>query len=143
MSLTRGLFTSDKDNWETPQMLFDYLDSVYHFTLDAASSDANAKCKHHLTSEDDALSCSWRGERVFLNPPYGRQIKSWVEKASQEAAHGTQIVMLLPARTDTSWFHDYIYHKAHITFLRGRLKFEFNGVSGGPASFRRRLARHP
>ena len=141
MSITSGMFTSDKDDWETPKVLFDNLNARYHFTLDAASSDANAKCEHHFTQEDDGLSQSWNGERVFCNPPYGRQIKAWVEKASREADNGTLIVMLLPARTDTSWFHEYIYHKAHINFLRGRLKFEVDGVPRDSAPFPSMIAK--
>ena len=118
--------TSKQDDWETPQELFDRLDAVYHFTLDPCSTDANAKCAKHYTAEDDGLSKSWEGEVVFCNPPYGRNIGAWVRKCSEESEHAT-IVMLMPARTDTSYFHDYIYGKADIEFLRGRLKFERGG----------------
>lgn len=124
-------FSSDKDCWETPQHLFDELDREFHFTLDPASTDENAKCPKHYTVDDDGLAQSWAGERVFCNPPYGREIAKWVKKAHDEveAAPGTIVVMLIPARTDTSYFHDYIYHKdmAEIRFIRGRLRFCLGG----------------
>lgn len=126
--------TSNKDDWETPQSLFDELDSVYHFTLDPCSTHSNAKCRKHYTVEDDGLSKSWEGEVVFCNPPYGRGIGEWVRKCSDESRHA-KVVMLIPARTDTAYFHDYIYHKAKVMFLRGRLKFEVGGVASQSAPF--------
>lgn len=120
--------TSNKDDWETPQWLFDKLDAIHHFTLDPCSTHENAKCERHYTVEDDGLSKSWEGETVFCNPPYGRGIGEWVKKCAEESAHA-KVVMLIPARTDTAYFHDYIYHKAKVTFLRGRLRFEVGGGS--------------
>ena len=121
---TKLMFSSAKDDWETPQDLFDELDDEFHFTLDAASSDLNAKCEKHYTVEDDGLSQSWAGNNVFLNPPYGRNMKDWMRKAYEESqAENTTVVVLVPARTDTAWFHDYVYGKAELRFLRGRLKF--------------------
>ena len=121
---TKLMFSSEKDDWETPQDLFDELDDEFHFTLDAASSDLNAKCEKHYTVEDDGLSQSWAGNNVFLNPPYGRNMKDWMRKAYEESqAENTTVVVLVPARTDTAWFHDYVYGKAGLRFLRGRLKF--------------------
>lgn len=121
---TKLMFSSVKDDWETPQDLFDELDDEFHFTLDAASSDLNAKCEKHYTVEDDGLSQSWAGNNVFLNPPYGRNMKDWMRKAYEESqAENTTVVVLVPARTDTAWFHDYVYGKAELRFLRGRLKF--------------------
>lgn len=121
---TKLMFSSEKDDWETPQDLFDELDDEFHFTLDAASSDLNAKCEKHYTVEDDGLSQSWAGNNVFLNPPYGRNMKDWMRKAYEESqAENTTVVVLVPARTDTAWFHDYVYGKAELRFLRGRLKF--------------------
>lgn len=118
------MFSSKKDDWETPQDLFDELDKEFHFTLDAASSDLNAKCEKHYTIEDDGLSQSWAGNNVFLNPPYGRTMKEWMRKAYEESQReNTTVVALVPARTDTAWFHDYVYGKAELRFLRGRLKF--------------------
>lgn len=121
---TELMFSSKKDDWETPQDLFDELDEEFHFTLDAASSDLNAKCEKHYTIEDDGLSQSWAGNNVFLNPPYGRTMKEWMRKAYEESQReNTTVVALVPARTDTAWFHDYVYGKAELRFLRGRLKF--------------------
>ena len=125
---------SERDDWETPQALFDELDAAYHFTLDPCSTHANAKCAKHYTVEDDGLAQSWAGEVVFCNPPYGRNIGAWVKKCHDEAEHAT-VVMLIPARTDTAYFHDYIYHQARIEFLRGRLKFERGGVAVQSAPF--------
>lgn len=126
--------TSEKDDWETPQELFDKLDAVYHFTLDPCSTHTNAKCEKHYTVEENGLAQSWEGESVFCNPPYGRQIGEWVRKCYEESRHA-KIVMLIPARTDTAYFHDYIYGKARIRFLRGRLKFERGGVALQSAPF--------
>ena len=119
--------TSTKDDWETPQALFDALDRGYHFTLDPCSTHENAKCAKHYTSVENGLTKPWNGETVFCNPPYGRNIAEWVRKCAMESEHAT-VVMLIPARTDTAYFHDYIYHRAHVLFLRGRLKFERGGV---------------
>ena len=119
----KAQFSSQRDNWETPQDFFDRYDDVYHFNLDAASSDENAKCERHYTIADDGLHSNWGGYRVWLNPPYGREIGKWVQKAWEEAQKpNTVVVMLLPARTDTAWFHDYC-KRGEITFVRGRLKF--------------------
>ena len=116
-------FSSQRDTWETPQDFFDRYDRVYHFNLDAASSDENAKCEKHFTIKDDGLKQNWAGHTVWLNPPYGRQIGKWVQKAYEESLKpDTTVVCLLPARTDTKWFHDYCT-KGEITFVRGRLKF--------------------
>lgn len=119
------LFSSASEEWGTPQDLFDELNSVYNFTLDPSASDYNHKCEKYFTKDDDGLSKSWSGETVFCNPPYGRHIGDWVKKAYDESLKGTKIVMLIPARTDTRWFHDYIYRKnnVRVEFIRGRLKF--------------------
>lgn len=113
--------------WETPQDLFDYLDSVYHFDLDPCSTDENAKCAMHYTREDDGLKQDWGGRTVFCNPPYGRELGKWVQKAYEEAHKpNTKVLLLVPARTDTAWFHDYCLcapEQVKIFFLRGRLKF--------------------
>ena len=118
------MFSSKKDDWTTPPDFFKQLDNEFHFTLDAASSEENHLCKNYFTIETDGLSQDWGGHKVFCNPPYGRQIGKWVQKAWEEAKKpNTTIVMLLPARTDTKWFHSYIYHQAKIRFIKGRLKF--------------------
>ena len=120
------MFTSERDDWETPQALFDELDAAHHFTLDPCSTHANAKCAKHYTRDEDGLSKSWEGETVFCNPPYGREVAKWVRKCADESRHA-KVVALLPARTDTAWFHDHVYGKAKVTFLRGRVKFERGG----------------
>lgn len=119
---TETLFSSASCEWETPQDLFDALNDEFHFTLDACATPQNAKCKRYYTKHEDGLKQPWEGV-VWCNPPYGRTIGEWVRKASEAAKAGAVVVMLIHARTDTRWFHDYIYGKAEIRFLRGRLKF--------------------
>ena len=117
--INKGLFTSATDLWETPQAFFDALDAEFGFDLDVCALPENAKCRRYYTPEDDGLSQEWTGV-CWCNPPYGREIGKWVRKAAQSDA---TVVMLLPARTDTRWFHDYIYGHAEIRFIPGRLKF--------------------
>lgn len=120
---TEVMFSSKTDLWETPQDLFDRLDAEFGFDLDACALPQNAKCAAYYTPEQDGLSQPWDGV-VWCNPPYGRNIGKWVQKAHDEnRRNNNYIVMLLPARTDTKWFHDYILGKAEIRFIRGRLKF--------------------
>lgn len=129
---TNGIFSSKSNEWSTPQDLFDKLDQVFHFTLDAASTHENAKCKNHFTIEEDGLKQDWTGT-VWCNPPYGREIGKWCKKAYKEFCRGgCTIVMLLPVRTDTKWFHEYVYGKCEIKFLKKRLKF---GNATQPAPF--------
>lgn len=119
------MFSSATDMWATPQSFFDELNNEFHFTLDPCATKANAKCNKFYTIDEDGLQQDWKGEVVFCNPPYGKMISSWVRKCSQESKKpNTTIVALLPARTDTRYFHDYIYGKAKdIRFIKGRLKF--------------------
>lgn len=119
---TKVMFSSKTDLWETPKDLFDALDSEFHFVTDVCALPENAKCRNYYTPEMDGLRQSWKGI-CWCNPPYGRKIGDWVRKASESADTGATVVMLLPARTDTKWFHDYIYGRAEIRFIRGRLKF--------------------
>ncbi len=120
----RALYASGSCEWATPQWLFDELDAEFHFTLDPCSTDENAKCRKHYTVADNGLAKDWTGETVFCNPPYGRGVSDWVRKCYLHATSGGGTsVMLIPARTDTEWFHEYIYGKAEVRFLRGRLKF--------------------
>lgn len=113
-------FSSKTPEWETPQDLFERLDSEFYFTLDVCANSENHKLPAYITKEDDGLKVKWGG-RNWMNPPYGREIGKWVKKASENP----MTVCLLPARTDTKWFHDYIYKKdnVEIRFLKGRLKF--------------------
>lgn len=121
---TELMFSSKTDDWSTPQDFFDELNTEFNFNLDPCASDTNHKCQNYFTKEQNGLTKSWEHYTIFCNPPYGRDIKYWVEKAYNEFLKGdTTVVMLLPARTDTKWFHDYIYSKAEIRFIKGRLKF--------------------
>lgn len=115
-------YSSKTDMWATPQDFFDALDAEFHFTLDACAVKGNAKCEAYYTPEQDGLDQPWTG-RVWCNPPYGRNVGQWVKKAHDTASGGGFVVMLLPARTDTRWFHDYIYGKTEVRFIKGRLKF--------------------
>ena len=123
MPITQGLMSSNTVEWATPKAFFDELDKEFHFTLDPCCTIQNKKCKKYYTKEDNGLSKNWSGETVFCNPPYGREIVDWVKKCHWESLKGTTVVMLIPARTDTSYFHDYIYKKHEIRFVRGRLHF--------------------
>jgi len=114
-------FSSKTDLWSTPQDFFDKLNSVHGFTLDACATPENAKCQRHFTKSDDGLSQQWDGV-VWMNPPYGREIGKWMRKAYESAESGAKVVCLVPARTDTAWWHDYAT-KGQIEFIRGRLKF--------------------
>lgn len=114
---------SKTSEWSTPAGLFSQLDKEFHFDLDPASTDSNALCRNHYTSKEDGLKQPWGGYRVFVNPPYGPALDEWVRKAYEERNNAEVIVMLIPARTDTRWFHDYVIGKAEIRFIKGRLKF--------------------
>ena len=116
-------FLSNNNEWETPQYLFDKLNNEFNFTLDPCCSIANKKCSKYFTMVEDGLKQTWKGETVFMNPPYGREICKWIKKAYEESLNGVTVVCLIPARTDTSYWHDYIFNKAEIRFLRGRVRF--------------------
>ena len=125
MELTarQALFSSATDMWETPKAFFAALDAEFHFDTDVCAVRENAKCRNFFSPEQDGLSVPWSG-MCWCNPPYGREIGKWVKKAHDTAQAGTaDVVMLLPARTDTRWFHEYIYGNAEIRFVKGRLKF--------------------
>ena len=122
MAISEALYSSQTDMWETPQDLFDDLDREFHFDLDVCAIPENAKCKKFYTPEQDGLSQPWDGT-CWCNPPYGREIGKWVRGALFASVSVYTVVMLLPARTDTKWFHDYIYKRVEIRFVKGRLKF--------------------
>lgn len=119
------MFSSNRDDWETPQELWDELDREFHFELDAAANEQNHKLANYYS--EGALEKAWglmpEDSYVWLNPPYGREIGKWVEKAYNESQNGAPTVCLLPARTDTKWFHDFCLPYGEIRFIRGRLKF--------------------
>lgn len=126
--VTPVLYSSRSEMWETPQWLFDELDEEFHFTLDVCAVPENAKCSNFYTPEQDGLKMPWSGV-CWCNPPYGKGIEKWVEKAYKSDC---TVVMLIPARTDTKWFHDWAYKKAEIRFVKGRVKF---GDAKKPAPF--------
>ena len=125
------MFSSKSDLWSTPDDFFAELDKEFHFTLDVCATADNAKCDDYYTEAMDGLSLKWDGI-VWCNPPYGRNINKWIKKAINAALGGATVVMLLPARTDTKWFHELVYRRAEIRFFRGRLKF---GGSNNAAPF--------
>jgi phage N-6-adenine-methyltransferase len=134
-----ALFSSDSSEWSTPTDFFDNLNKEWDFNLDPCATKENAKCDLFYTVKDDGLKLPWYAfpahqtinrewvpGRVFVNPPYGREVGQWVEKAVAEVQNGNAevVVMLLPARTDTRWFQDYVLpYASEIDFIRGRLKF--------------------
>lgn len=117
------MYSSNSDEWATPQDVYDSLDSEFGFNLDPCATADNHKCETFFTQTDNGLSKNWGGYRVFCNPPYSN-IKDWVRKAYYEGhKDNTIVVLLIPARTDTKYFHDYIMNRAEIRFIKGRLKF--------------------
>ena len=132
--LNNGLMSSKSCEWATPQKFYEELNNEFVFDLDPCATIENHKCDTFYTKEINGLKRSWGGHRVFCNPPYGKEIGKWVEKAYKEnLLNNVFIVMLLPARTDTKWFHNWIYKKsnAEIRFIKGRLKFN-DGKQSAP-----------
>jgi len=117
------MFSSKTVVWETPQNLYEELNNVFHFTTDVCALPENAKCENYYSPEQDGLAQDWRGDCCWMNPPYGREISKWMKKAYESSLDGATVVCLIPARTDTRWWHDYVGKAAHIEFLKGRLKF--------------------
>ena len=127
------MFSSKTAEWTTPQAFYDRLNQEFNFTLDPCCTDETAKCNTYYTEADDGLSQSWAGHSVFMNPPYGRSIKDWIRKAYEESRKpNTVVVALIPARTDTRYWHDYCMEASEIRFIKGRLKF---GESNNSAPF--------
>lgn len=119
-----GMASSKNSEWATPAKWFEYLDLEFGFTLDPCCSHDNAKCAKRFTSAEDGLSQSWADERVFMNPPYGREISKWMKKAYEEARdNGTLVVCFVPARVDTDWWHRYADKATEIRFPKGRVRF--------------------
>ena len=118
------MFSRKSNEWTTPQEFFDKLNKKFNFNLDPCSTNENHKCDRYFTKKQDGLKQDWGGQRVFVNPPYGTEISKWVEKSYREGIKdNTLVVMLIPARTDTKYFHDFILHRSEIRFIKGRLKF--------------------
>ena len=127
------MFSSKTTEWSTPQAFYDRLNQEFNFTLDPCCTDETAKCSTYYTEADDGLAQPWAGHSVFMNPPYGRSIKDWIRKAYEESRKpNTVVVALIPARTDTRYWHDYCMEASEIRFIKGRLKF---GESNNSAPF--------
>ena len=125
------IYSSNSDEWETPYDVFERLNEEFHFTLDPCATVTNAKCEKFYSKQENGLEKNWGGEKVFCNPPYS-EVAKWAKKAYEESKKPeTVVVLLVPSRTDTRWFHDYVYHHAEIRFVRGRLKFS-NTKSNAP-----------
>lgn len=132
MARFKGKFDSVRQDWDTPSSIFDPLDAEFSFTLDAAASDTNKKVDFYISQE--SLTADWGTNVVWLNPPYGNKkgtIKQWVIKAYTASLQGATVVMLVPARTNTNWFHDYCLRYGEVRFIKGRPKFG-NATHGLP-----------
>ena len=119
------MFSSKSGEWSTPQAFFDRLDWHFGpFDLDPCANIHNTKCANFFTEAEDGLSKDWGGHTVFVNPPYGRGIDKWIEKAHSESKkENTKIVLLIPARTDTKYWHKHVMKASEVHFVKGRLKF--------------------
>ena len=141
--INKALFTNNSDEWGTPQNLFDELNEEFNFTLDVCATIQSAKCKRFFTKEDNALIQDWSKDICFINPPYSRIQDKFVKKAKEESTKGATIVCLLPARTDTKRFFNYIWdeklhrpkERVEVRFIKGRLKFEGFGNKKGCKHF--------
>jgi site-specific DNA-methyltransferase (adenine-specific) len=123
-----GRYNGNGRHWETPPEVFDPLHAEFAFTLDPCATTQTAKCPRYFDEASDGLSASWSGERVFMNPPYGREVYAWTRKARNEAARGALVVGLLPASTDLAWWHEDVIGHAEVRYIRGRVRF----LTGGP-----------
>ena len=109
--------------WETPALLFSKLDAEFNFTIDVCATALNTKCKNFFSLEEDGLKQEWTG-KVWCNPPYGRDLGKWIEKAYESVRRSAKLVCcLVPSRTDTAWWHDFVQPYAKVRFIRGRIKF--------------------
>lgn len=118
-----AMTSSERHDWETPPDFFAELDAEFHFEIDVCALPHNAKCATFYAPQDDGLRQPWAPSVCWMNPPYGREIGAWVEKAAAEAREGALVVGLLPARTDTRWFHEHVLGRAELRFIRGRIRF--------------------
>jgi site-specific DNA-methyltransferase (adenine-specific) len=122
-----GRYNGNGRHWRTPPDVFDPLHAEFGFTLDPCATHLSAKCARYFTEAENGLIQSWGTERVFMNPPYGREIYAWARKAHEAAALGALVVGLLPASTDLSWWHDHIVGRAEVRYIRGRVRFLTDG----------------
>lgn len=121
---TKVLFSSKSMEWATPRDFFRKLNKQFDFNLDPCAQSHNAVCSKYFTADDDGLAQDWEGTTAFVNPPYGRGIAGWVKKSYEEGCkNGTTVVMLIPARTDTRYWHDYVMKADEVRLIKGRLKF--------------------
>lgn len=121
--LNSGLFTSTTEEWGTPLHVFNALNSEFHFQVDVCATPGNAKCKVYFTKEVDGLKQDWSPYRCWMNPPYGKNIHAWMNKAHLESQKGALVVCLVPARTDTRWWHHSAMKAGEIRFVWGRISF--------------------
>lgn len=132
-------FSSATELWATPWALFRELDAEFGFTVDVCAIAENAKCRRFFSPDEDGLLQRWEGV-CWMNPPYGKVIGDWMAKAKDEAEHGATVVCLVPARTDTAWWHDLVWDLKHhqpregveVRFLRGRIKFQDSANASAP-----------
>lgn len=124
-------FSSERQDWETPQALFDALNAEFGFTLDVCATSENKKCPDFIDEELNALTRNWGGylETCWMNPPYGYQIGKWIRKAYEESQNGATVVALIPAKTETRWWHEYVMHAHEIRLVKGRIQFSGCGVN--------------
>jgi phage N-6-adenine-methyltransferase len=134
-------FSSKSEMWETPQDFFDKLHAEFRFDIDVCALPENAKCGKYYTPEENGLIQKWSGT-CWMNPPYGRVIGKWIKKAYEEAQDGATVVCLVPARTDTVWWHDYCL-KGEVRFLKGRLKFQNRSLPSWRADGKFKLSSAP
>lgn len=119
-----GRYNGNGRYWATPPEVFAPLHAEFDFTLDPCATPASAKCERFFTEAENGLEQSWQGERVFMNPPYGREVYAWTRKARLEAEGTALVVGLLPASTDLAWWHDdVVAARAEVRYLRGRVRF--------------------
>jgi len=124
MALQKAMVSSKSNEWSTPWDFFNELNEEFHFTLDPCCTHENAKCKKHFTIDENGLDQDWSNEVVFMNPPYGGNTRTWMEKAYNESLRGAIVVCLIVSSTDRSYWHDFIFPKAtQIRWVRGRIKF--------------------
>lgn len=134
--------SSEHHSWETPPEVFAPLDSEFRFTLDVCATNGASRCEAWFTPDQDGLAQDWGRERCWLNPPYGRDVGKWIAKASRAAAAGALVVALVYARTDTRWWHDYVWDAechapragVEVRFLKGRVWFLRDGRRAAPAT---------